>query len=636
MLAFAAPRVAVPLILAAAALLFALPLVDERTIYISESNLRSSLSASQLLPSDFHDDVALTFFASSLATRTEGAAPVAHKDDGTVYLEGRRSKGGYTLCIVVNRAFSLSTRVVAAVMRRIVRRDFLDRDVKIVLFDDRPREVQLAAGLRSVLGNSSAAFAAVPSDAEVTIVVNVSYIAGKVPQRSGRMEPIALAVDTEEAARIGASNDDESGFRLCLNTFGSDSLQPNLDVVNLVMNTAHAAKLSVDLLCQAPPVARDIVARLQLSSSNRQPIPTTRYELFVLTISRFVQVCVDAVAAMKVFIVSGGARDLPHHLSQRFAHYVAVLLTSATVQGDPQDGGGGLRRRGIHTLVFASSPSRRRQGAAVLFTDSDVFPATHPDAQYALGATIESLVRGVNTLDERLHHSFPIYAHTSQRTFVDFETAQVVVFLIMGALASTLYKEHLRVFFSRTCDTVGTQQARSIVGCVAASEATASIVLLLVSLASDDCVIKSVATFCKLDQALDPADDVKRALQWTVATVAMVWLALRARSHVMVLALWNEVSVCLLFAYNPLFSLTASVCVALQFCLTVYGLAGAMLSAVVSLCWGWMWVALFHMPLSSDAGPNSLFVLYVVLPNALWSGSCVLRHAVAMFRAPLE
>lgn len=178
---------------------------------------------------------------------------------------------------------------------------------------------------------------------------------------------------------------------LCVDTIGNEGLQPNLDIVNVLTSNLALVGIQADVVCSA----LSEIPSLQAAFAARNPVFETLRGLSLLIPVK---------------------NPITQH---QYLGYFDYLLRSATHRPDPLMQ---LRDRGIHTVVL------RSDGAC----------AEH---HLPLARSIERLLRSVNNLNERLHHSFFTWFPMDADTFIDFEASQIVIVLGAGALLARIYRE---------------------------------------------------------------------------------------------------------------------------------------------------------------------------------------------------
>lgn len=382
-------RLTFPLMMVATVFLLVLPMVDERRIYISENNLKPyaapMVTMSDLSTPNPFGDVLLREQGRVMETN-DGAATYAggrrRKEvsvgDAVVAVRGQRSTGGCLMSILVNRDEPVSVEIAGALFTAFQRRraTILSGDLEFRFFSQKKNNTTTSS-LRAFPESRESreryptleeAARRVPSEVEVAVVLDIADV----------------------TADAGS---------LCFNVFGSDGVQPNMDIVNLMTMLGLRNGIEWDFLCQCP-----------VSSSKRW-------------LERF-------SSTVRAMFSSLGATPVPQHATLvRLGHYVLSLVTASTTGAAPADGGASLRMRGMHPIVLSSHKSSKVAGHRF----------KQADASMPVISAIEGLVRGVNNLDERLHHSFPVYLHVSAQTFVDFEVAQHIIFVVLGAIASDVF-----------------------------------------------------------------------------------------------------------------------------------------------------------------------------------------------------
>lgn len=262
---------------------------------------------------------------------------------GMFVVEGSRATGTDKVLIAVGNETELSKKAAVALARAMAMQRFLSADVEFVIA---PREV-LA---EEVLKRSASGFF------RAAVVLDVGCLQSP----------------------------------LCIDTIGNEGLQPNLDIVNVLVSNLARVGVAADIMCHEwghhVPLQRAL----------------TSFPVF------------DALQAVAAVINVRNPITLRQYLG-----YFDYLLRSATHKYDPLLA---LRDRGIHTLVLRSKGNCNEH-------------------HLVLARALESLLRSLNNLNERLHHSFFTWFPLDADTFVDYEMSQIVIVLGVATLISRAYRD---------------------------------------------------------------------------------------------------------------------------------------------------------------------------------------------------
>ena len=144
---------------------------------------------------------------------------------------------------------------------------------------------------------------------------------------------------------------------------------------------------------------------------------------------------IAAFAALESGLEVSTLRLLKSRALGSFLHFIAAINDSLS-----RDSGsaviGTLRSLGVHTVVWEEGLSEDngenerkdlRKNFHLLLQSMDLF------------------VRQVSQLEEKLHHSFPIWFSTGATTFIDFEALQLSIFCYIGAMLSLAYRSRAKV-----------------------------------------------------------------------------------------------------------------------------------------------------------------------------------------------
>lgn len=418
--------------------------------------------------------------------KLHAASLVEHEDfqtssmvtEGAVFAS--RGAGGPLTVIFVNELEEASMRVATAVVARLRKERHLSGDVVISLYRD---TINVSAVMWQL------------SSIDVAVVLNVSY-------------------------RGSAS--------LCLDVFGSDGIQPNLDIVNIAVSAAARFDQALSVTCRR---------------ADRENFPHMQ---------RFINAAVRWIPSPQ--------RD-----------YFSTLLSAITQRRS--HGASALRKEGVHPIVLQTLIKSQHEATEIASSQLDAVK---------LSRVVESIVRSVNNLDERLHHSFPIYAHLDSHHFVDFEVSQHSVFIVLAALGSVAYGECLKAN--------GAFSGRSFIGVIA---------LVICGGLFDTSTV---------------ATNLHTATQVGFAVVVSGGVAALCKLHEIqaLLAVWNGIVVCLLVVLQPHMAVVASLALATQ--QVVLSAAVAELALLISGSLSWVLYSLLELSASHE-GIAPQTVLFAILPN---------------------
>jgi hypothetical protein len=409
-------RLAIPLMIFATVFLLLLPIVDERKIYLSEGNLKP--------------------LATPVAKLSDLSAPnpfLRLVESGVVstVVRGRRSPGGTLLSVLVNFDEAPSMLIASALYYAFQqqRSNILSGDLEFRFFSRSflpatlKRNDSAADGdegrVRQLPSLEEASWQ-VPSEVEIVLLLDIAEVTFSAP--------------TSNINNNGAGTA-AGGAQLCLNVFGSDGVQPNMDIVNLMTLLGGRQGIEWNFLCQQPTT-----------------LPTPQGKERHIRGDGGVGVR-DLAAALKKMMttVTGGSVTLGNDHAERLGHYAVSLVTASATGSSPDFGGASLRKRGMHPIVV-SSPPRRHQGAPP--PPPQQKPSIPHNKLLPIVWAMEGLIRGANNLDEQLHHSFPVYVHIGAGSFVDYEVAQHAIFVVLGAILSDMFNAFRGILATATAAAV--------------------------------------------------------------------------------------------------------------------------------------------------------------------------------------
>jgi hypothetical protein len=578
-------RLAIPLMIFATLFLLMLPIVDERKIYLSEGNLKP--------------------LATPVAKLSDLSAPnpfLRLVENGVVstVVRGRRSPGGTLLSVLVNYDEAPSMLIASALyyVFQQQRANILSGDLEFRFFSRSSSSLNLKKNASTLTFDSDAAADGdagrvrgfplleeaswqVPSEVDIVLLLDIAEITFSAPTISNNN-----GVGTAAAG---------GGAQLCLNVFGSDGVQPNMDIVNLMTLLGGRQGIEWNFLCQQPttlPTPWDGEGMSQASSRDSG-----------MGVG-------EIAAALKKMTttVTGGSVTLGNDHAQRLGHYALSLLTASATGSSPDFGGASLRKRGMHPIVV-SSPPRCHRGAPP--PPPQQKPSIPHNKLLPIVWAMEGLIRGANNLDEQLHHSFPVYVHIGAGSFVDYEVAQHAIFVVLGAILSDMFNAFRGILATATAAAVdgavvsewtvlfGSHSRRALLTLVMVL--TLSFVAVTADCAGTGALNRRIsemfspiielvaATAAESGVALPPAVAVYYAtifawsasvpmflsrtflplviVSWMILVKVLSPLCRRANiiisstseasigAQSLVMGVWNCVVVCLLLAYHPLLAL---------------------------------------------------------------------------------
>jgi hypothetical protein len=235
----------------------------------------------------------------------------------------------------------------------------------------------------------------------------------------------------------GAPTDKRS---ICLHSFGVGGLQPNQDLLNVFTSGLQAHGLTSSFLCHTDEDRRAFHGSMMTGEewflaavegalwTSSIPYPVQEWltggmaEHVVSSLSQLVH---------QAFDLMGGSPRRAGNMQMRVEHlllYVLEMLRNGRIGAY---GGGRMRTNfGTHLVgisdhgLLANPPSPNLSALRV-----------DRGAEYG--------IRSINNLDERLHHSVPVWLSSSNKNFSDFSVGQIVSFVFAAGCVAIILRTAL-------------------------------------------------------------------------------------------------------------------------------------------------------------------------------------------------